>query len=358
MIRYCIPVLLIVCNVFELSAQSVPQLPVGPPVRRVGPYKQQQQMPPTRRSRAEGPYKLKEPEGPQVDSILASVNGEPISLLDVIYESSYSEARLYAVYSSKEIFKEVQKLRKRFLDEIIDRKIILLEYKSKPFEIPRQYVENLIDELAMNFGCRDRAELREKAKEAGTTIEELRKKARDKIITEIMISNYIYKTVNLTPREIYEYYKKNVEKFSKPEQVRLQLLLLTRDRKDVDRIKKELQETFKNADKKVFTGMVRLYSNGPGAMRGGDLGWIEVPELRAEFGKAVKGKKEGAIVGPIETDEGFYFLRVNELKDAQKSSFTKMLPEIKDKLESKRRKKAYEKYMSILRKKSVIRYYI
>ena len=36
-------------------------------------------------------YKLKKPEGPQVDSILASVNGEPISLLDVIYESSFSE---------------------------------------------------------------------------------------------------------------------------------------------------------------------------------------------------------------------------------------------------------------------------
>ena len=92
-------------------------------------------------------YKLKKPEGPQVDSILASVNGEPISLLDVIYESTQDEARLYALYSSKEIFHEMQKLRKRFLDKIIDRKLILLEYKAKtPFKVPRQYVENLIDD--------------------------------------------------------------------------------------------------------------------------------------------------------------------------------------------------------------------
>lgn len=266
------------------------------------------------------PYKLKKPKGPQVDSILASVNGEPISLLDVIYESSYSESRLYAVYSSKEIFGEIQKLRKKMLDDIIDRKLILLEYKAtRPFKVPRQYVENLIDELAMNFGCSNRSELIEKAKEAGTTIEELRKKARTKVITQIMISNYIYTVVNITPREIFEYYKKNIKEFSTDPQVRLQLLLIGKKHKDSERIKKELTEAFKKADKNIFTGMVRLYSSGPGAMRGGDLGWIECSELRPEFADEVKGKKVGTIIGPIETDEGTYFLRINDRKGAKKS---------------------------------------
>jgi parvulin-like peptidyl-prolyl isomerase len=303
-------------------------------------------------------YKLKKAEGPQVDSILASVNGEPISLLDVIYESSYNEARLYAVYSSKEIFGEIQKLRKKILDEIIDRKLILLEYNAKrPFTIPRQYVENLIDELAMNFGCTNRSELREKAKEAGTTIEELRKKAQTKVITQIMISSYIHTVVNLTPREIYEYYEKNIKEFSSDPQVRLQLLLINKNHKDFKRIKDDLKEAFKKADKKIFTGMVRLYSSGPGAMRGGDLGWIESSELREEFGKETKGKKVGSIIGPIETDEGTYFLRINDRKEATKAEFSKMLPKIKEKIETKRRKKAYDAYIAKLRKKSIIRYF-
>jgi parvulin-like peptidyl-prolyl isomerase len=303
-------------------------------------------------------YHLEKPSGPQVDSILASVNGEPISLLDVIYESSYSEARLYAVYSSNDIFKEIQKLRKRILDEIIDRKLILLEYEAgKPFEVPRQYVENLIDELAMNFGCTNRSELVVKAKEAGTTVEELRKKARIQVITQIMVSNYIYTVVNLTPREIYEYYEKHMKEFSSDPQVRLQLLLLRHDREDFARIKAELVEAFKKADAKIFTGMVRLYSSGPGAMRGGDLGWIECTELRPEFAKAVKGRKTGEIIGPIDTEEGIYFLRINEQKGAVKADFNKMIPEIKDKIEEERKKKAYDAYIAKLRKKSVIRYF-
>lgn len=309
-------------------------------------------------AQAPPPYKLKTPEGPRVDSILASVNGEPISLTDVIYESSYSEARLYAVYASKDIFKEIQKLRKQILDDIIDRKLILLEYKATmPFKVPRQYVENLIDELAMNFGCSNRSELREKAKDAGTSIEELRKKARTKVITQIMISSYIYTVVNLTPREIYVYYQKNIKNFSTDPQVRLQLLLIGQKHKDHKRIKQELQEAFKKADKKIFTGMVRLYSSGPGAMRGGDLGWIECSELRSEFATEIKDKKVGKIIGPIETDEGTYFIRINDRKKATKADFAKMLPEIKEKIEAKRRKKAYNTYIAKLRKKSIIRYF-
>ncbi len=309
-------------------------------------------------AQAPPPYKLKIPDGPQVDSILASVNGEPVSLLDVIYESSFSESRLYAVYSSKEIFNEIQKLRKKILDDIIDRKLILLEYNAtKPFTIPRQYVENLIDELAMNFGCSNRSELVEKAKDAGTSIEELREKARTRVITQVMISNYIYTVVNLTPQEIYDYYQKNVKEFSSDPQVRLQLLLIGKQHKDQKRIKEELTEAFKKADKNIFTGMVRLYSSGPGAMRGGDLGWIECSGLRSEFAKEIKGKKAGTIIGPIETDEGTYFIRINDRKKATKTEFSKMLPQIKEKIEAKRREKAYKAYIVKLRQKSIIRYF-
>ncbi|MDD5728659.1 MAG: peptidylprolyl isomerase, partial [Victivallales bacterium] len=307
----------------------------------------------------EVPYKLEKPVGPQVDSILASVNGEPISLLDVIYESSYSESRLYAVYSSKEIFNEIQKLRKRILDEIIDRKLIMLDYQAgKPFEVPRQYIENLIDELAVSFGCTDRSELREKARMAGTSLEELRRKAEEKVITQIMISNYIYTYVNLTPREIYEYYQKHSGEFSTAAQVRLQLLLLDRKHKDFKRIQEELIEAFKNnTDPKLFTGMVRLYSSGPGALRGGDLGWIECPELRPEFAAVIKDKKADTVIGPVETGEGIYFIRINDRRKAQKAEFTAMLPQIKEKMESEHNKKAYDAYLAKLRAKSVIRYF-
>ena len=47
------------------------------------------------------------------DSVLASVNGEPITLLDVILESGRDEARLAAMFSGERLYAETAKVRRR-----------------------------------------------------------------------------------------------------------------------------------------------------------------------------------------------------------------------------------------------------
>ncbi|MCP3965642.1 MAG: hypothetical protein GY750_14785 [Lentisphaerae bacterium] len=304
-------------------------------------------------------FTLAEPKGAKVDSILASVNGTPISLTDVLYESGRDEARLYAVYSGKNIYKKVEAMRKKFLEQIIARKLILFEYNDKkPFEVPRQYVETLLDDLAVSFGCTNREELSEKAKASGTSLADLKKKAKEKVTLQLMISSYIYSHVNLTPREIYEYYEKNKKEFSTPAAIRLQLMLLPKKRKKLKKLTTALKSELKSGSKKIFSSMTRLYSSGPNAIEGGDLGWIELEQLRPEFSKAVKGVQCGKVAGPITTDEGVYFLRIESRREAETTSFNKLVPVIKKRIEDKRRKAAYDKYIKDLRKYAIIRYYI
>ncbi|QSH42225.1 peptidyl-prolyl cis-trans isomerase [Lentisphaerota bacterium ZTH] len=304
-------------------------------------------------------FTLEEPKGAKVDSILASVNGTPISLTDVLYESGRDEARQYAVYSGKDIYKKIKAIRKKFLDKIIARKLIIAEYnEKKPFEIPRQYVETLLDELTINFGCSNREELAEKAKKSGTSMADLTKKAKEKIILSIMVNSYIFSHVNLTPREIYEYYEKHKKEFSTQAAIRLQLMLLPAKRKNLKKITELLQKELKSGSKKVFSSMTRLYSSGPNAIEGGDLGWIEFDQLRTEFFKAVKGVPCGKVAGPVKTDEGVYFLRVESRREAETTSFNKLVPVIKKRIEGKRKKAAYDDYINELRKKAIIRYYI
>ena len=69
---------------------------------------------------------MKNKKESNVDSILASVNGTPISLSDVLYESRRTEARLGMVYSGQQQYDEVIKLRKQILEDIEDAQIINL----------------------------------------------------------------------------------------------------------------------------------------------------------------------------------------------------------------------------------------
>ena len=62
----------------------------------------------------------------KVDSILASVNGIPVSLMDIIYESRREESKLCLVYNGNDLYQEVHKMRKKVLSEIINRHLVLL----------------------------------------------------------------------------------------------------------------------------------------------------------------------------------------------------------------------------------------
>lgn len=293
----------------------------------------------------------------KVDSILASINGIPISLMDVIYESRREESKLCLVYNGSDLYQEVHKMRKKILNEIINRYLVLAEYDKKKFEIPDQYIESLIDDLAISYGCSTRHELEAKAKKVGSSLAELRKKAKDKIAIQVMINNYYYASVNLTPKELFEYYEQHKNEFSTPDRVKIELIMLKKNHEKYTETLQQITDELKSSNKKVFISLAKLYSDGPNAATGGDLGWIDEPRLRPEFAQALKGLKAGDITSAINTDEGTYFLRLDQHEPGVTASYKKLSAELRDKVENKLKETAYSEYIEKLRKDAIIRYY-
>lgn len=295
-------------------------------------------------------------DGKEVDSILAAVNDQPISLTDVMLESAAVEARMSLVYNEKDLQKEILKVRSTVLEDIIARKLILMDYEKEPFEIPKQYIEQVLDDLSLSFGCASREELAVKARKSGMTMEELRLQAKNKVIMQIMVNRYYQVHVNITPRELYEYYEKNRKAFSTPSTTRLQLLLLKRDKKDIDKLVKEISDDLKDRNPRIFHSLTVLHSDGPNPGKGGDVGWIEDSKLRGEFADAISSIKKSGIVGPVKTPEGIYFIRVVERKPGKKADYDTLNRELKKKIESRMKQDAYRKYIDKLKKDAIIRY--
>ena len=116
----------------------------------------------------------------RVDSVLASVNGEPITLLDVMLESGREELRLASLYSGARLYSEISQLRKRVIEDIIVRKLVYAKYLEKPFTIENQYIETMMDHLARTLGGGSRDSLVKRAEALGTTMKELKEKAKEK----------------------------------------------------------------------------------------------------------------------------------------------------------------------------------
>ena len=297
----------------------------------------------------------------RVDSVLASVNGEPITLLDVMLESGREEMRLASLYSGARLYSAITQYRKKVIDDIIIRKLVYAKYLEKPFPIDNQHIERMIDHLAQTIGGGSRDGLIKRAEELGTTLKELKEKSKEKIAVDILLAEYCDRPIYITPKEIYDHYQKNGSEWLTPARYSLELLQIARSGgrsgPDPEIACRKLKEQLKKADRKLFAQLVRANSDAANAESGGSVGMVDADKLRPEFMQAVRKMKPGDIVGPLDTPEGFYFIRLDQIQPEEKIPFEQAAPEIRAKLEMQRKEDLRIAYGERIKKQALIRYY-
>ena len=295
----------------------------------------------------------------QRDTILASVNGESITLQDVMLETNADEAKLASLYNGEDLVRKIEEIRRKVLENLINRKLIYATYKKEPFDIPSQHVEDMVDSLARIMGDGTRESLERRLKSFGSNMHELRAKAREKIATDVLIYRNCILPVQISPKEVFLAYEANPARWKKQEQLEIQLLQVlkkrTGDGADPKKIVENLKDMLKDADEEMFGEIVRKNTNGPNAAKGGKMGWIDRDKLRPEFTEPLKNAAKGTIAGPIETPEGYYFIRVCNLAGEEKIPFEKAAPLIEKELKEKAVETRKKMYIQQLKEEAVIR---
>ncbi|MBR3505522.1 MAG: peptidyl-prolyl cis-trans isomerase [Lentisphaeria bacterium] len=302
------------------------------------------------------------PAGTRVDSVLATVNGEPITMLDVILETGSREKELAGIYSGERLRSETLKLHMETVDQIVFRKLIYEKYKTEPFDIPRQEIENLLDEFVRTSGAESRAALEKSFLSAGITPERLREQAKERIAFEVLLMHDCDHHVNITPKEVYEDYKAHPEKWTVPEKISLQLLQINvtagaagGDPKAA--VKAVRDELDKDSSQKNFTRLVLEKSDGATASTGGITEGAELDKLRPEFIAALKGKKAGDVVGPVEAPEAYFFLRVVGTEPSRLIPFSRANREVREALFKEKVAEKRKEYEAQIRRDAIIRRY-
>lgn len=301
-------------------------------------------------------YELRPDDKLQVNSILASVNGEPVSLADILPATRQQEYQAYAAYSGDRLYEAIRSIRLKAVNDLIDRKLVIADYRRQPFEIPNQQIEEELDNVAERMGYRSRAEFIRQARQAGSSIEKLRSEVEENMIVQLMIYRRYQIEQSITPREVYEYFQKHRREFVRPESLELGMILLPKDSPELEATAAKVGEALK-ADPGRFAELARLHSAGPGAENGGSLGRIERRRLRPEFAAAMPEPAAGRVYGPVRTAEGIFFLKVLAHSAEKQSDFREQSSEIRDRMKEELREKSRTRYLEELRKDAILRYF-
>jgi peptidyl-prolyl cis-trans isomerase D len=118
--------------------------------------------------------------------------------------------------------------------------------------------------------------------------------------------------------DVENYYERNIDKFSQPEQRRARHILITTSPQDSPAEREKKRQRAEDVLQKArggedFAELARRYSEGPSAPQGGDLGQFARGRMVKPFEDAVFAMQKGDISDIVETSFGFHIIKLEDI---------------------------------------------
>ncbi len=291
-----------------------------------------------------------------VDSVAAVVNGEVITMSDILRESARLELEIRKrIKDPAKANRQIMALRRRVAERLVERDLLYAEFKSLGVDVPHEAIQDRINRIIRDEAGGDRGLFEKQLEREGLTMRDFEKRISRDIAVELLTRERIRRMVHVAPEEVSAYYRRHRAEFTRPAQVHLQILFLKKDGKYAGRLDAVAQDVQgklrRGAD---FAALAKRYSEQSGV----DLGWLDLNQMRADFRRAIAGVKVGAVSAPVHTPEGVFLLRVAGRRGGEVAPLTdELYRSIERKLRAKEEEKRYKSFIAELRRKYPVRQY-
>lgn len=297
-----------------------------------------------------------------LDGVAAVVNSNVITFGQVRELLMFRQRSLNEMFTGAEREKKMKESQDSALKDLIDRQLILDDFKEKGFQMPMHVVDDRMNTIIREEFGGDRTAFVRTLKAQGFSLTKFREIERDKLIVQAMRQRAVRSDFVISPDKVEAYYRANVDKFSSPEEIRLSMIVLraaedgaenspAAKRAMAEEIRTKLNE---GAD---FPGMAQMYSEDSTAELGGDWGWIDRKTLNEKLNRVAFALKPGQVSEIVELDNTFYIMRVEAKKAAVTKPLSEMREEIANKLFEEERIRLQEQWLETLRKKAYVKIY-
>jgi peptidyl-prolyl cis-trans isomerase SurA len=299
-----------------------------------------------------------------IDGMAAIVNNDVVTISQVRELVGARERSLREIYSGAELEKKIKEMRLSAIKDLIDRQLILQEFKKlqeKGASIPDYVVDDRVQAVIRQEFGGDRAAFVRTLQAQGYTLTRFKEIEREKIIVQAMRQSKVDNNFVISPTQIQAYYDKNKGAYATPEQAKLRMIVIREgssgDIPDVGS-KKELAEEIRQkvANGAEFDRMAQMYSEDETTQQvGGDWGWVERNTLNEKLTNVAFSLRAGEVSPVIAIDNTYYIIMVEARRNASIKPIGDVRDEIEKNLIQQERTKAQERWLDSLRQKAYIK---
>lgn len=298
-----------------------------------------------------------------LNGIAAIVNQDVVTFSQVRELVGAEEKSAAEIYHGDDLQKKIKEMRQQAVKDLIDRDLILQEFKKKEFSIPAYVIDDSVQQIIRKDFGGDRAAFVRTLQAQGYTMSRFREVQKDKITVQAMRQSKVSDNIIVSPVKIREYYNKNSAAYTTPEQVKLRMIVLQQGAASGDASsdaavsKKQMADEIRGklAGGAEFDRLAQMYSDDSTKESGGDWGWVERKTLNEDLAKVAFSLKPGEVSQVVFLDNNYYILMVEAKKPAITKPLSEVQQEIVQNLIQQEKLKAQDRWLQGLRDKAYIK---
>jgi peptidyl-prolyl cis-trans isomerase SurA len=280
-----------------------------------------------------------------VDRVVASVDGEPITMHDV---------KAFSVENGTPIPDEsdprAHDMIRKALKTLIEDKLLESETKSFASQVDESQVDKFIERMRDQNNLTEQ-QFKEELLREGTTWEQFRNRARLEVEKMIMLDKDVRSKVKIPDADVKAYYKSHQAEFTnQSERYKLAQILIAVSPNappaDIAAAQAKAEKIRKRAVLgEDFHVLATQFSDDDSKSKGGELGYFAPDEMMDQIRTAVAGLKPGEISKLVRTSHGFHILKVEEHDAVGPKPFSEVEDEIRDKLTDAKAKENFREFV-------------
>jgi peptidyl-prolyl cis-trans isomerase SurA len=264
------------------------------------------------------------------------------------------ENSLRANLSGNALAERIKDVRLRAVNDLIDRQLILQEFKKMKGQIPPHAIDDRVNTIIREEFGGDKSAFMRTIAAQGFTMDRVRKMEEEKIIVQAMRSREVKEEPIIPPGRVESYYREHIQEWTVGDQVKLRMIKIVPG-KEPEKSRKMIQEIREKivhgAD---FGGLAKIYSMDSTQDKEGDWGWLKRGDLNPDMEQVVFRLQTGKVSDVIEMNQTYYLMLVEQKKGGVSKPLKELRTEIERRLLQVESQKQQQEWLQRLRKKASI----